>query len=248
MASKDKAISKLSSTGRAQIAPADSGAAPPGRKRLAAADFFSALQRSLDAVQRQLSSANNAFADFVVKEFNIDAAVQMSTNELGVLQLVLADDTMPPHSVSRVSLTLAAVAKIPDESSPKNMVRADATALTDLSWLPRQLVAQMAQYEIKTVSEFLGLVADARFSTQIVSLLKTQRADLGRWANQMRLLQLPGMTVQEVRVLGDLRIYSMSDLAQLSEKAILDLQRRASKTLTHEKLVRWHDAAKEVLL
>ena len=59
--------------------------APAERKKLAAADFYGALQRTLDATQRQLSSANNAFADFVVKEFKIDAAVQLSINELGMV-------------------------------------------------------------------------------------------------------------------------------------------------------------------
>lgn len=221
---------------------------PPERKKLAAADFYSALQRSLDAVQRQLSGANNAFADFVVKEFKIDAAVQMSLNELGVLHLVLADDTMAPQSVSRVSLTLAAVAKIPDESPPENMVKADLTALADLTWLPPQLATQLAQYEIKTASEFLGLVADARFATQIASLLKVRRVDIGRWSNQMRLLGLPEMTAQHVGILGELGIHAIADLAQLSEQAIVDLQQKVPKALTKESLVQWRAAARKGLV
>jgi|GEM_PF-4687004 len=248
MPAKRRAVPKPSIAGRAQETVVTAKGTLPERKKLPAADFFSALQRNLDAVQRQLSSANNAFADFVVKEFKIEAAVQMNLNELGVLQLVPADDTMSPQSVSRVSLTLAAVAKMTDEAPPKDMLRADATALADLTWLPPRLVAQLAQYEVKTAGEFLGLVADARFSTQIASLLKVQRADIGRWANQMRLLDLPGMTVQEVRVLGDLGIYTVTDLATLGEKAIVDLQRRASKTLTKETLVKWREAAKQALL
>jgi hypothetical protein len=248
MADKSRAVPKSSIAGRAQDTVVAANGTLPERKKLPAADFFSALQRNLDAVQRQLSSANNAFADFVVKEFKIEAAVQMTINELGVLQLVPADDAMTPQSVSRVSLTLAAVAKIPDESPPKNMVRADATALADLTWIPPQLVAQLAQYEVKTASEFLGLVADARFSTQIVSLLRVQRADIGRWANQMRLLELPEMAPQYVGVLGELGIYTIADLAQLNEKAIADLQQKASKTFTKEMLVKWRDAAKQALL
>jgi Domain of unknown function (DUF4332) len=236
----------MSAKGRANPKPSTAGTTE-ARKKLAAADFYSALQRSLDAVQRQLSSANNTFADFVVKEFKIDAAVQMHLNELGVLQLVLADDTMTPHSVSRVSLTLAAVAKMPEESPPNNMVTADVTALADLSWLPPQLATHLAKNEVKTVSEFLGLVSDARFSTQIASLLKVRRADIGRWANQMRLLELPGMTVQFVEILGQLRIHAIADLARLTAKAIVALQRKAAKTLTKEMLVKWRDAAKRAL-
>jgi hypothetical protein len=247
MAVKRKAATKPFNRGKAQRT-VGARPTPPERKKLVATDFFSALQRSLDAVQRQLSSANNMFADFVVKEFKVDAAVQMGINELGVLQLVLADDTMTPPSVSRVSLTLAAVAKISDGSLPKSMVKADATALMDLTWLPPKLAAQLAQYEVRTVSEFLGLVADARFATQIVSLLKVRRADIARWANQMRLLELPGMTVHYAEVLSELGIYGIADLAQLSEKAIIDLQRRASKVLTKEMLGTWHDAAKQALL
>jgi hypothetical protein len=226
---------------------ADAPAPPaPQRKKLAAADFYSALQRSLDAVQRQLSRANNTFADFVVKEFKVDAAVQMNINEMGVLQLALADDAMTPDSVSRISLTLAAVAKTPDQAPCKDMARTDLTALADLTWLPPQLAAQLAQYEIKTASEFLQLVADARLVTQIVSLLKIQRTDIGRWANQMRLLELPGMTVQDVRVLGELQIYAVTDLAQLSDKAVGDLVKKAPRTLTAERLAKWVDAAKHI--
>jgi hypothetical protein len=214
----------------------------PERKKLAAVDFYSALQRSLDTMQRQLSSANNAFADFVVKEFKIDAAVQMNINELGVLQLVLADDTMAPQSVSRVSLTLAAVAKARDDSQPQSTAKADTTALADLPWLPPQLVAQLAQFDVKTASEFLGLVADARFATQIVASLKVQRADAGRWANQMRLLELSGMTTEYVRILSELGLYAVADLAGLGEKEILSL--KLPKGLTAELLMKWHDAAK----
>lgn len=218
---------------------------PPGRKKLAAADFYSALQRGLDTVQRQLSSANNAFADFVVKEFRIDAAVQMSINELGVLQLVLADDTMAPESVSRVSLALAAVAKAQDDSRPPSLAKADMTALADLPWLPPQLVAQLAQFDVKTASEFLGLVADARFATQIVASLKIQRAEAGRWANQMRLLELPGMTTEYVRTLSELGLYAVADLAGLDEKEILSL--KLPKSLTTDMLMKWHDAAKAAM-
>jgi hypothetical protein len=205
------------------------------------------LQRGLDATQRQLSSANNAFADFVVKEFKIDAAVQISINDLGILQLTLADDTMAVQSVSRISLTLAAVAKIAEQSSPNSVVKADVTPLADLTWLPPQLVALLAQYEIKTASEFLGLVADARFATQIASLLKITREDIGRWSNQMRLLELPGMTAQQARVLGELGVSAVSDLAQLSENAIADLAKKAAKSFTGDVLKKWHDAAQAAL-
>jgi hypothetical protein len=222
-------------------------AALPERKKIAAADFYGALQRNLNALQRQLSSANNAFPDFVVKEFKIDAAVQMNVNELGVLQLVFADDTMTALSVSRISLTLGAVAKAQYEPLASNMARAELTALTDLTWLPPTLVEQLAGYEVKTAAEFLGLVADARFATQIASLLKVQRADIGRWASQMRLLELPGMTAQTLAALGELKIYAVADLAQLGEKDIVELQKKAPKTLTVEILAKWRDAAKQLL-
>jgi hypothetical protein len=247
MPARRKAGLKAPAASRTE-AGADAPAPPaPQRKKLAAADFYSALQRSLNAVQRQLSSANNTFADFVVKEFKVDAAVQMNINELGVLQLALADDAMTPDSVSRISLTLAAVAKAPDQAPYKDMARADVTALADLTWLPPQLAAQLAQYEIKTASEFLQLVADARLVTQIASLLKIQRADIGRWASQMRLLELPGMTVQDARALGELQIYARADLAQLSDKAVAELVKKAPKTLSAEVLAKWIDAAKHMV-
>lgn len=228
------------------IAPA----APPPQERtkLAATDFYGALQRSLDTMQRQLSTANNPFADFVVKEFKVDAAVQIKVNELGVLQLMLADDAMPAQSVSRVSLTLAAVAKVADETVPMKMSGADATPLSDMTWLPPRLITQLAQYEVKTASEFLGLVADARFSTQIVSLLKVKRADAGRWANQMRLLELPGMTTSNVAALGRAGVFAVADLAQLSEKNSIDLQRKASDQFTKEMLLHWCGLARQTIV
>ena len=222
--------------------------APTERKKLAAADFYGALQRTLDATQRQLSSANNAFADFVVKEFKIDAAVQVSLNELGILQLTLADDTMAAQSVSRVSLTLAAVAKITEQSSSNSVVKADVTPLAELAWLPPQLVALLAQYEVKTASEFLGLVADARFSTQIASLLKITREDIGRWSNQMRLLELPGMTTEGARVLGELGVGAVADLAKLDDKALAEFQKKAAKTFTEEVLTKLRDTARKASL
>jgi hypothetical protein len=244
MPARPKATVTAPAAGHVEDGPGVPPVPPPQRKKLAAADFYSALQRSLDAVQRQLSSANNTFADFVVKEFKVEAAVQMNINELGVLQFALADDAMRPESMSRLSLTLAAVAKTPEESPCQDMAKADVTALADLTWLPPQLAAQLAQFEIKTASEFLGLVADARLLAQIAALLKLQRADIGRWANQMRLLELPGITIQDVRALGELQIYAVSDLAQLTEKIISELVKKAPKNLTAEMLAKWVDAAK----
>lgn len=217
------------------------------RQALVAADFYSALQRTLDTIQRQLSSANNSFADFVVKEFKVDAAVQLQLNGLGVLQLVLADDAMTPESISRMSLTLAAVAKIADDSVPRNLALADATPLADLHWLPPQLVTQFAQYEIKTAAEFLGVVADARLLTQIVARSGSQRSDLDRWSQQMRLLELPCMTVAYLDALNQLGIHSLGDLANLSDDALSDLQRRSSSMLSTELLTKWRDAAKQRL-
>ena len=218
-----------------------------GRKPIAAADFYAALQRSLDAMQRRLSCANNAFADFVVKEFKVDAAVQLGFNELGVLQFVLADDTMPPGSLSHLSLTLAAVAKHSDEETvPETSGKADDTALADLAWLPLQLVEQLAQSEVKTVSEFLGLVADARISTQIASLLKVRRAEIGRWADRMRLLQLPGMTAAAVDALGEEGIVAVDDLARLDDTRIGDLARKPRRDLPQALWEQWRDTARQV--
>jgi hypothetical protein len=243
MATRAKAATRKSQP--ATALPLAEGPEPtkPERRKFAAADFYSALQRSLDAVQRQLSGANNAFADFVVKEFKVDAAVQISINEVGVLQLAPADDAMAPQSVSRISLTLAAVAKAQDQSPPRNMAKTDVTALADLDWLPPQLVAQLGAFDIRTVSEFLGLVADARFATQIVSALKVERVEAGRWAERMRLLELPGMTVAYVQVLGKFGVNAIADIAKLGEKEIGELQRKAPKDLTIEMLTKWRDAA-----
>jgi hypothetical protein len=233
-----------------QTAPVDGGEVrklESDRQALVAADFYSALQRTLDTIQRQLSSANNPFADFVVKEFKVDAAVQMQLNGLGVLQLVLADDAMTPESISRMSLTLAAVAKMADDSVPRDLVLADATPLADLHWLPPQLVTQFAQYEIKTAAEFLGLVADARLLTKVVALSGSQRSDIDRWSQQMRLLELPSMTVAYLDALNQLGIHSLSDLAQLSDSALNDLQQKSSPTLSMELLTQWRDGSKQRL-
>jgi hypothetical protein len=216
----------------------------PEERRLAAVDLFSALQRALDAGQRQLSSANNAAVDFVVKEFKVDAAVQLQMSGLGVMQLVLADDTTAPGSVSRVSLTLAAVAKMPSETSPQNLAQADLTTLADLTWLPAEIVALLATNEVRTVSEFLGVVADARVSARIISLLKRPRADIARWADRMRLLGLPRMTVPSIEVLGNFGILSIAALAKLGDDAFAELQRKTSPALPAKLLAQWREASR----
>ena len=221
--------------------------AAPERQKLAAVDFYSALQRVLDAAQRNLSGANNPFADFVVKELKVDAAVQLQVNPLGVLLFVPADDAMTPESVSRVSLTLAAVARTAGDSMPQDLVEADATPLTDFPWLPPPMVKQLADNEIKTAADFLGLVADARFSTTIISVLKQDRSDIVRWANQMQLLQLPSMTSQSLDALDKFGIRSFVDLRQMSDDVIANLQRQAAPTLTTQLLILWRDSARQRL-
>lgn len=216
----------------------------PEERRLAAVDLFSALQRALDAGQRQLSSANNAFVDFVVKEFKVDAAVQLQMSGLGVVQFLLADDTTAPGSVSRVSLTLAAVAKTPNETTPQDLTQADLTTLADLTWFPAELVALLATNEVRTVSELLGVVADARLSARLIPLLKKPRADIAQWADRMRLLELPRMTVPAVEALGKLGILSIADLARLGDDAFAELQRKAAPGLPAELLTQWREASR----
>ena len=246
---------KLSSTSRNTPSTQDTSAESrvvgqaamplPERKKLAAADFYSALQRSLDGMQRRLSASNNAFADFVVKEFRIDAAVQIQVNDLGILQLIPADDNMSASSISRLSLSLAAVAKAQSDPLLHDAVAADATSLVDLTWLAPGLAAQLAEHEVRTVSEFLGLVSDARLCAQFTSLLKVRRADIGRWTSQMRLLQLPGMTIQNIVVLAKAKIFSPTDIAGLTNEAFGALQRKTTSTISPETLMRWRESTKQ---
>lgn len=215
-------------------------------KKISAPDFYNALQRSLDAMQRQLSAADNAFADFVVKEFKVDAAVQMYVNELGVLQLITASEETPSAAVSRLSLTLVAVAKASDSVQPN--IRYDALALSDVKWLPATLVDEIAKFDIKTVSEFLGVVADARMTARLVSMLKVKRSDLGIWTEQLRLLNLPGMTVAAAHGLDQLGIRRFADLIDLPESKIEQLLKIRSAivkgNITKDLLLQWQEAAK----
>jgi hypothetical protein len=146
--------------------------------------------------------------------------------------------------LSRLSVTLAAVAKAPDNAPTKSLAMADATSLAELTWLPAQVAAQLAPYQVKTVSEFLGLVADARFSAQLTSMLKVRRDEIGRWANQMRLLELPGMTVQYVGTLAEFGIRTLDELRSLTKKGIAALGKRTAPRLTTEMLTKWSEAAR----
>jgi hypothetical protein len=228
----------------AKIKPADS-VVNAGKGEIAAADFLGALRRNLDALQRQLAMANNSFADFVVKEFRVDVAVQMRVNEMGVLQLVMADDDMHPQSVSRLYLTLAAVAKPVDSAPPLGQTRADLTPLADLTWLPPAVLAKCAQYEIRTAAEFLGLVADARLTTQITSMLKVGRAALGRWANWIRMLELPGISSTDVVLLAENGVEDTADLAAMSDKALGVLEKRIGARISPDLLRKWRNLSKE---
>ncbi|HEY0372133.1 MAG TPA: DUF4332 domain-containing protein [Thermoanaerobaculia bacterium] len=208
-------------------------------RRIAAVDFYGALQRALDSAQRQLARADNAFADFVVKEFKVDAAVRLRISALGVLQFELADEMMRADSVSRISLTLAAVAKPGGDAHSRNLLQTDLTALADLAWLPPVLVAQLAEHDIRTVSEFLGFAADARLSAQIVPLLKVRAADVQKWAERLRLLVLPQMNAAYLELLGKHGIQSLVDLAEASDDAVAKLR------LPADLLACWREEAKQ---
>jgi hypothetical protein len=236
---------KHAAEAREQPMPEASPLAVIDGRRVAAVDFYGALQRALDTAQRQLSRADNDFADFVVKEFKVDAAVRLRISALGVLQFELADETMRADSISRISLTLAAVAKTGSDALPRNLVQTDATTLSDLTWLPPALVAQLAQHDIRTVSEFLGVVADARVSAQIVPLLKVRSTDVQRWVERMRMLVLPQMNAAHLEVLGKHGIQSLGALADLSDDAFADLQRKTSPDVAAELLARWREESKQ---
>jgi hypothetical protein len=124
---------------------------------------------------------------------------------------------------------------------------ADGAPLTDIPWLPSQLAAQLSKYDIRTASELLGVVSDARMTAQVITMLKVRRADLGRWADQTRMLELPGASIEIVNALGRVGVSSIAALAHLGDEELDRIRMALRNSFTVDVLRLLRDSALRVV-
>jgi hypothetical protein len=189
-------------------------------KPIAAIDFYSALSRSLDALQRQLANANNTFADFVVKEFRLETPVALSVDALGAVSFTLPTADSKPETLTRLSMLLNPVAKAPDAVSVVNAEDqrvSDLTPIDESPYIPKDKLERLRGSSIATVGDFLGVAADVRFSAALESMLASTRKQIGEWVDRIRLASAGKLTRREMEILASVKINSLSEVAAMSD-------------------------------
>jgi len=206
---------------------------------IAAIDFFSALARSLDALQRQLANANNTFADFVVKEFRLDTPVALKVDSLGAVSFVLPTEETKPETLTRLAMVLSPVAKAPDAPSvfsAEDQRLSDQTPIAETPYIPLEKINRLRGSSIATVGDFLGVAADVRFSAALESMLATTRKEIGAWADRIRLASAGRLTMRQMEILEKEGIVSLATMASISAETRARLTRLHPAEFPAEKL------------
>ena len=156
-----------------------------------------------------------------MKEFTLDTPLTIEINDVGAVRFVLPVDTTPPEKLTRLTMVLTPVAKPRDAPSvlaAEDQRDSDATPIAESPFLPREAIQPLLERDIRTVGDFLGVVADARFSVQLASLLRVKREELGRWSDSIRLASVGGFTTKQMDSLQEFGVVSLLKMARMTDE------------------------------
>jgi hypothetical protein len=181
-------------------------------------DFATAVQRSLDKLQLQLSAMTNPVCNFAVREFRLETNVHVTITSLGDVEyrFVSMNERPDPGTLSRIVLDLAPLPKQNTAGTFARDLFKPATAVSEIEGLTPDEQAALHQNQIDTVGDLVATGTRARSSVELAGLLKIDRAQLAGLVSRAELLTIQGVDGARASVLAQAGAGSMTALAALS--------------------------------
>ena len=178
-------------------------------------DLASAVAHSVDSLQTRMAGLTNPVSNFAVREFSIDAKVQIDVTPLGTVEyrFIQPGDRVEASQISNVSMTLV---PIPRPDATGTYTRADFTPLVpieDIQGIGEAYRKRLNAHEIYTVNDLLTAGTRVRGSVALATLLDVDRERLGEWLSHAQLMTVRTIDGRAAELLYDLGIHSLEALA-----------------------------------
>ena len=186
-------------------------------------DFATGVQQSLDELQQRMGAMRNATSNFAVREFKLDASVQVQVSPLGSIEyrFVQPGDSVDAQTLSRISMQVVPLPKDNLAGVWTSNLFQPELPLANLPEVTAEAVQRLEAAGLYSIGEFLQTGTRARALAYLEALLGVQRQRLAVWAQQAVLLTLRGMTGPAALVLMDAGCGAFEPLATLPAEALL---------------------------
>jgi hypothetical protein len=217
-------------------------------------DFASAVAHSVDSLQNRMASLTNPVSNFAVREFTIDAKVQIDVSPLGTVEyrFIQPGEEVEPSEISNVSLTIV---PIPKADAAGTFTRADFTPMLpveDIQGIGEAYRKALNAHQIYTVSDLLAAGTRVRGSVELATMLDVDRTRLAEWLSHAQLMTVREIDGRKAEVLYDLGIQSLEQLAAADPAGLAarysartqQLDRQTVSPIDTEEVTRWIQAAR----
>jgi predicted flap endonuclease-1-like 5' DNA nuclease len=217
-------------------------------------DFASAVKHSLDSLQARLADASNPVSNFVVREFSLEAKVQVDVSALGVIdyRFVQPGEALDPNRLSKLSLTIVPTPKASAAHSFTAPEFTPQVAVEEIQGVGDVWGKRLNAHGVYTVGDLLSAGSRVRSQAELAALLAVDRERLADWLAQAELLTVRDVDGRSAELLARTGVAGLEALSSeapetLVEKFNAENSRKregrvAPLKLEHAKL--WIDTAK----
>lgn len=217
-------------------------------------DFATAVKHSVDSLATRLSQMQNPISNFVVREFALEAKVQVDVTPLGTIdyRFVRPGDAHDPARLSTLSLKLAPV---PKPTSAGSYVAPEFTpqvAVEEIQGVGEVWGKRLNAHGIYTVGDLALAGTRAKSKVELAALLQVDRERLGTWLTQAELMTVRDVDGRGAELLARTGVANLERLAEQEPETLASKynaendKKREGKVATVDAATakRWIDAAR----
>ena len=204
------------------------------------ADVQAALTWSVDRLQEGLAACANRNSAFAVREFELQAPVEVRIDGLGQLgyRFLAAGEPADPATIGRLRVCLVPVPRDQDDPWRRAAWLADGP-ISDVPTLDDQSRKILSGQGLHSVGDLLRIGANARYRAKLAELLGDGGARLAGWLDYAELLVIPGVDGPTAARLVEAGVGGLADLSRSDADGLAGKLRRAGATVHGDVVARW---------
>ncbi len=187
-------------------------------------DFASAVKHSLDSLQARLAESSNPVSNFVVREFSLEAKVQVDVSPLGVIdyRFVQPGEAVDPNRLSKLALTIVPT---PKPSAAHSFTAPEFTpqvAVEEIQGVGDVWGKRLNTHGVYTVGDLLAAGSRVRSQAELAALLTVDRERLADWLAQAELLTVRDVDGRRAELLARTGVAGLEALASEAPETLVE--------------------------
>jgi predicted flap endonuclease-1-like 5' DNA nuclease len=187
-------------------------------------DFASAVKHSLDSLQARLAESSNPVSNFVVREFSLEAKVQVDVSPLGVIdyRFVQPGEAVDPNRLSKLALTIVPTPKPNAAHSFTAPEFTPQVAVEEIQGVGEVWGKRLNTHGLYTVGDLLAAGSRVRSQAELAALLTVDRERLADWLAQAELLTVRDVDGRRAELLARTGVAGLEGLAKEAPETLVE--------------------------